>query len=45
VAPSSIDTAQPTIPIIVPPATTTDLMKEVSDHLPLLWYELCSVHF
>lgn len=33
VAPSSIDTAQPTIPVIVPPTTTTtDLMKEVSDH-------------
>ena len=32
VAPSSIDTAQPTIPVIVPPTTTTDLMKDVSDH-------------
>jgi hypothetical protein len=30
VAPSSIDTAQPTIPVIVSPTTTTDLMKDVS---------------
>ncbi|PSN41714.1 AN1-type zinc finger protein 6 [Blattella germanica] len=31
VAPSSIDTAQPTIPVIVPPTTTTDLMKDSTD--------------
>jgi hypothetical protein len=38
VAPSSIDTAQPTIPVIVPPTTTTDLMKDVSDHCTSLLY-------
>jgi len=31
VTPSSIDTAQPTIPVIVPPTTTTDLMKDSAD--------------
>jgi hypothetical protein len=35
VAPSSIETAQPTIPVIVPPISTTDLMKDVS------YYYLC----
>lgn len=49
VTPSSIDTAQPTIPVIVPPTTTTDLMKDVSDHcccyggsLFILWDFVCT---
>ncbi|KAJ9599016.1 hypothetical protein L9F63_010473 [Diploptera punctata] len=35
VAPSSIDTAQPTIPVIVPPTNTTDLMKDMLSGLCL----------